>query len=187
MSRSVNLLSLAVMLYAAAPTVSLAAQISYDIVVTVTSVPNSPGTHAPWTFGGLPAVFHGTFVADDTAVGPISSLALTIGGVDVAATHPLAVVNAFDPGTNLLNYVTLIGTFQSGVGFGSNAVAPVDYVVAADTSAVGPLDPYYGGATYQNWVATYAVTAVPEPGTMWLLAGGAGIFALAARRRRSAN
>jgi hypothetical protein len=158
MRRIVNLLALVVTLGVAASSVSSAAPATYYITVAVTSAPNSPGTFVPWTFAGLPAVFQGTFVADDTIPGPISSLVLIVGGVNILATHPIVVENAFDPGTKLLNFVTF--GLPSAVGFGASG-GPANYALGADTTGIGPRDPYFGGTTFQNWVGTFAVTTTP--------------------------
>lgn len=107
----------------ASPTVSFAAVIRYDITVVVSAAPYSPGSFSSnqWAFSSVPALFAGTFDADDAAVGPISNFALVIGGLDIATSFGVASVNSvnlFDPSTLTLQWAQLSFGDTSAVAFG---------------------------------------------------------------------
>ncbi len=173
----------------AAPTLTEATVIPYDIVVTVTAAPNAPGSFPSnqWNFPNLPAQYRGTFDADDATVGAIGNLMLTIGGLDIAVTNPDVALNVFDPGTLLLDYMAYDPTqSESVVSFGDlgGGGAPSNYAVALQNNQVPPTDPYYGFS--QNWVGTVAITSassVPEPATLTLL--GVALAGLGFARRRN--
>ncbi|MFN9627770.1 MAG: PEP-CTERM sorting domain-containing protein [Planctomycetota bacterium] len=172
------------------------AVINYTITVSVTAAPNAPGSFAsnPWSFGqtptlSTPATFVGTFEADDSVVGPISNLVLSIGGLDIATSHPLQADNSFDP-INLILTSFWIDSYQlqSGVIFGNvGSGAPANYAVAIQNTNTPPLDSFHNINT-QNWVGTYTIApstqAVPEPSTLAIFGIGAGIAGLKARRRK---
>lgn len=163
----------------------------YQITVEVTAAPTVPGTFPsnPWSFpDGVPATFVGTFDADDTVPGPISDLALTIGGLDIASTHPLVPIPdldfEFDPSSLTLVYVGVDPSgAESAVIFGAfDDIVPANYAVAIQNSQTPPIDPFLGST--QNWVGTFSVvSAVPEPTSLaiWSLMG---FVAVGQRRRR---
>jgi len=194
MFRSIKFGLLALAAVYASPTVSFAAVIRYDITVGVSAAPNSPGSFPSnqWAFSSVPALFAGTFDADDAAVGPISNFALVIGGLDIAFSHPGVSVNSFDPSTLTLGWAQFDPTgLESVVAFGALVRgAPTNYAVAIeDNTVTTPLDPFHG--TTQNWVGTYAVApsaAVPEPASLTMFGLGAvGLVAGAIRHRRQAK
>ena len=194
MFRSIKFGLLALAAVYASPAVSFAAVIRYDITVAVSAAPNSPGSFSsnPWSFSSVPALFAGTFDADDAAVGPISNFALVIGGLDIATSHPLGAANSFDPSTLTLFLLQLNpNLLESAVAFGpiNGSPQPTNYAVAVENSSLTPLDPFYGST--QNWVGTYAVApsaAVPEPASLTMFGLGAvGLVAGAIRRRRQAK
>lgn len=162
-----------------------AAIVSYSISVQVTTAPNAPGAYIPWSFASLPSTFVGTFDADDTVAGPISNLSLSIGGVDVAAAHPIVFDNNFDPATRTLTWAAIDpSTFLSAVALGSFGGAPSNYTAGIDSTLTGPFDPYYGST--QNWGGTFTVNQVPEPSTLAICGIGACAAGIrSARRRRS--
>ena len=163
-----------------------AAIVSYSISVKVTAAPNAPGAYVPWSFTSLPSTFVGTFDADDTVAGAITNLSLSIGGIDIFATHPLVLVNSFDPATRTLNWISIdpsssLSAVSLGSGFG---VTPSNYAVGIDSTFAGPEDPYLGNT--QNWVGTFTVNPVPEPSTLAICGIGACAAGIrSARRRRS--
>ena len=194
MFRSIKFGLLALAAVYASPAVSFAAVIRYDITVGVSAAPNSPGSFSsnPWSFSSVPALFAGTFDADDAAVGPISNFALVIGGLDIATSHPLGAANSFDPSTLTLFLLQLNpNLLESAVAFGpiNGSPQPTNYAVAVENTFFSPLDPFYGST--QNWVGTYAVApsaAVPEPASLTMFGLGAvGLVAGAIRRRRQAK
>ncbi|MEM9280789.1 MAG: PEP-CTERM sorting domain-containing protein [Verrucomicrobiota bacterium] len=165
-----------------------AATLLYTLEVTVTTAPGSPGNPG-YSFGSLPQTFTGTFEADDAVVGPISSLAIEIGGLDVVAELPfLAGGNTFDPATLQLTYtISDFGTnFPPGafVAFGDDIVgAPSPNYVAGyqQTFTFGEVqDPVFG--LDSNWAGSYVITPIPEPTGATLLLIGTGLVLL--RRRR---
>ena len=197
MFRSIKFGLLALAAVYASPAVSFAAVIRYDITVAVSAAPLSPGSFPsnPWSFSSVPALFAGTFDADDAAVGPISNFALVIGGLDIATSHPLGAtvpINSFDPSTLTLFWLQYDPTkLESAVAFGPNfgSPQPTNYAAAIQNTFFSPLDPFYGNT--QNWVGTYAVApsaAVPEPASLTMFGLGAvGLVAGAIRRRRQAK
>ena len=195
MFRSIKFGLLALAAVYASPAVSFAAVIRYDITVGVSAAPLSPGSFSsnPWSFSSVPALFAGTFDADDAAVGPISNFALVIGGLDIATSHPSIAVNSFDPSSLTLSLLQTVTSFNSVVAFGtvffSQQPAPANYVAAVQSGSTTPVDPFYGDT--QNWVGTYAVApsaAVPEPASLTMFGLGAvGLVAGAIRRRRQAK
>lgn|GEM_PF-1877700 len=121
-------------------------------------------------------------------VGPISNLNLTIGGLDIAISHPNndSLYNYFDPASLLLNYGAVDPTFlESIVVFGNpfGAGIPSNYAVADENSTNGYLDPYYGLA--QNRVETYDINPVPEPSTMLLIGTGLAGLAIGGRKKKT--
>ena len=191
---------LAVAVLVVAPTGQVqAAIIQYTISVHVTAADASPGSFVSWAFSGVPATFSGTFDADDTVTGSISNFALTVGGLDIATSHPDSeeAENNFDPTSLLLDWGSYNTPVNSFVGFGDladvgfieGASPPVNYVVAIEDNDDLPLDPFYNYT--QNWVGTYSITGggaggepIPEPGTLALLGLGAAAAGLAKRRRQ---
>lgn len=166
-----------------------AAVMTYNIDVRVTAAPLAPGsfTENQWSIPSTPVTYHGTFMADDTNIGAISNLNLTIGGVDIASSHIGLHANSFDPGTLQLNYNVSNWDYPSYIAFGQPMgfmLPPANYAVAFDAVAFSPIeDPYYGAA--QNWVGTVSITqAVPEPSTVLLL--GIGVLGMAYKSRRKA-
>ena len=194
MFRSIKFGLLALAAVYASPAVSFAAVIRYDITVGVSAARLSPGSFPsnPWSFSSVPALFAGTFDADDAAVGPISNFALVIGGLDIATSHPAQLFNSFDPSTLTLSWAQNDQTgFESAVAFGPivGSPQPTNYAAAIQNTFLSPLDPFYGST--QNWVGTYAVApsaAVPEPASLTMFGLGAvGLVAGAIRRRRQAK
>ena len=193
MFRSIKFGLLALAAVYASPAVSFAAVIRYDITVAVSAAPLSPGSFPSnqWSFSSVPALFAGTFDADDAAVGPISNFALVIGGLDIATSHPNGLKNLFDPSTLTLDWVQLAQTGESAVVFGpfNGSPQPTNYAAAIQNTFFSPLDPFLGNT--QNWVGTYAVApsaAVPEPASLTMFGLGAvGLVAGAIRRRRQAK
>lgn len=164
-----------------------AAVVSYSISVEVTAAPNAPGLNFPWSFTSLPSTFVGTFDADNTVAGAISNLSLSIGGIDIVASHTIVIENSFDPTTRTLTWAATDPGNNSGVVLGSYlGVAPLDYAVGVEDTPTGPYDPYYG--LTQNWVGTFTInpsSPVPEPSTLAVF--GIGVCAAgirSARRRR---
>ena len=194
MFRSIKFGLLALAAVYASPAVSFAAMFRYDITVVVSAAPNSPGSFPsnPWSFSSVPALFAGTFDADDAAVGPISNFALVIGGLDIATSHPNGVNNLFDPSTLTLDWLNFNQAgLESAVVFGpfNGSPQPTNYAAAIQNTFFSPLDPFLGNT--QNWVGTYAVApsaAVPEPASLTMFGLGAvGLVAGAIRRRRQAK
>lgn len=159
--------------------------ITYSIEVTVTAAPTAPGTFAsnPWHFDELPALFSGTFEADDTAVGQVSNFQLVIGDIDIAALHVAVNTNIFDPRTRLLEFFAFQADLESFVSFGGFRDAPDDYAVAMQNTSFSPTDPYVFDAT-QNWVGSLRIGVAPAPSTYLLLALGLTGFATRRRARR---
>jgi len=168
-----------------------ASLMTYNIDVTVTAAPESPGSYSPdtdYSFGALPASFPGTFMADDTVAGPISGLSLVIGGINIA---DLGVGDTlFDPTTFTLAAslccgnsgaaAVVIGDTFTDLGYWS--LQPANRIVAIQDSSDGPVvDPYQGYD--QNWVGTFTVSkGVPEPTTALLMALGVAGLGFAKRR-----
>ena len=165
-----------------------AAVVSYSINVQVTAAPNAPGASTPWSFTSLPSTFVGTFDADDTAPGPISNLSLSIGGVDIVASHPSVQFNWFDPTTLTLNWAAADPSDTlTGVALGNFFApgAPPDYAVGIESSGSLPLDPHYNST--QNWVGTFTInpsSPVPEPSTLAVFGIGACAAGIRSARRR---
>jgi hypothetical protein len=170
-----------------------AAVVSYSINVQVTAAPNAPGASTPWSFTSLPSTFVGTFDADDTAPGSISNLSLSIGGVDIVASHTFVQFNLFDPTTLTLTWIATDPTSTiTGVGLGAlGSGMPSDYAVGLQAvglqgGSLGPFDPYYNNST-QNWVGTFTInpsSPVPEPSTLAVFGIGACAAGIRSARRR---
>lgn len=165
--------------------------IGYTITVNVTAADVAPGSFDsnPWSFSSVPSSFLGTFDADDTVVGGISNLVLTVGGLDIAVSHPVEAVNSFDPNTLILSWSQIDPSFSGfKVGFGPIGLlgTPSNYAVAVERSFRSPRDPFYQSP--QNWVGTYSIAPstapVPEPSSLALFAIGACVAGLGPRRRR---
>ena len=136
--------------------------------------------------GFLP-IFWGTFQADDTVSGPISSLALTIGGLDIATSHPSINTNVFDPGTLTLSFTAYDPANIHTLVFFNFFGAPTNYVAAVEANVSGIVDPYEGNT--QNWAGTFSISssppgAVPLPAALPLFAAGLGALGLLGRRRK---
>jgi hypothetical protein len=166
--------------------------VQYTLTLNVTAADAAPGSFAsnPWFFGATPAIFIGTFDADDTVAGAISNFNMTVGGMDLALSHPGTSDNFFDPGTLelvWLQYDPSLG--ESAVGFGTTPFsggAPANYAVAIENSGTGPIDPFYGFT--QNWVGTFSVapSGVPEPSMVAVFCLGA-IGMMTGKYRSRAN
>ena len=198
MKRLVVFMCLAVAVLVVAPTGQVQAEIiQYTISVNVTDADESPG-YVPWAFSSVPATFSGTFDADDTVTGSISNFALTVGGLDIATSHPDSeeAENNFDPTSLLLDWGSYNTPVNSFVGFGDladvgfieGASPPVNYVVAIEDNDDLPLDPFYNYT--QNWVGTYSIApstaVVPEPSSIAMFGIGAlSLFGYSRRRRQT--
>ncbi len=176
-----------------------AAIVTYDISVEVTAAPTAPGSFGatnPWDFSGVsfPHTYNGTFDADDTTLGPISNLNLTIGGLDIFTTHPNVISNTFNPNTEQLLLGLLDPTRgESFVGFGDlfGAGALDNYTAAIENNSTAPIDPFYFST--QNWAGTFSITAptpppppgtTPEPTTLSMALLSLGLFAARYTRQR---
>ncbi|MCO8124875.1 PEP-CTERM sorting domain-containing protein [Stieleria sp. TO1_6] len=168
--------------------------IQYTISVNVTAADGAPGTFVQWDFSSIPSVFTGTFEADDTVTGSISHFELTVGGIDIATSHPDTLGsgnNLFDPSSLLLDWGGYNTFGDSFVGFGDLAdptlptSSPANYVGAIEATDLFPDDPFYQYA--QNWVGTYSIvpsaSAVPEPSSFAIFSG-LGLVACRIRRRQ---
>jgi len=161
-----------------------AAVVEYSITVDVTTPGVLPGTFPdnPWSFSSLPAIFTGTFYADNTVTGPISSLSLVVGGQDLVTSFPGALANSFNPSTLYLAWAAVNAANDQAVGFG----AAGNDVSAFQDTRFPPLDPYVPYTL--NWAGTYSIAPVPEPstclvGALMLLPFGASTLRLLCKRQ----
>ena len=170
----------------------------YNIDGWITSAPNVPNIipgGPQWSFNTIPATFSGSFIADCDHAGPVSSLTLEIGGVDVVATHPDVVLNIFDPVANNLFWAgrsaeillpgdILIDPSFVSLGNTTNTTGvPFDRVVAVQNVRAEdrpPGDPVF--IRSQNFEGSFDVTKgarVPDAGpTVIGTSAGFGILLL---------
>jgi hypothetical protein len=139
--------------------------------------------------------YHDFFVFDISALtGPVTSLSLTLFSYSVTSPQTVHFYDVSIPLDTLINGAGGVAAYAdlgSGVGYGAHgfSASSVNETFSLNSQAVSALNAAIAGHQRQfaiGGAVGEAVVAVPEPETYALLAGGLGLVAWIARRRKRA-